>query len=284
MAARRGPLRETAYAKINLALHVRERLTDGYHRLESLFAFAQHGDTLEIAKAGVLRLEIDGPFAEKLEADQDNLVLRAAEALRSHFGLNVGAEIRLTKNLPVAAGIGGGSADAAAALRGLVRCWGLVDDQSDVMAIAAELGADVPACFLSETCLGEGRGDALTMLANNRLTNTPLLLVNPGVAVATGPIFQAWDGVDRGALSVSEPIEIDTGWRNDLRIPACQIVPEIDQALDVLDAQDGVTFVRMSGSGATCFALFERTEQRDRASEAIRTAFPQWWQMLSFLR
>ncbi|HEY0270620.1 MAG TPA: 4-(cytidine 5'-diphospho)-2-C-methyl-D-erythritol kinase, partial [Sphingomonas sp.] len=160
---------ETAYAKINLALHVRRRRADGYHDIETLFAFCADGDRLSAAPAGDLRLEIEGPFAAGLSAGADNLVLRAAEALREAAGVTAGARLVLDKRLPVASGIGGGSADAAAALRLLARLWRVDLPDADMHAIAAALGADVPACLVSRACRGDGRGDALAMLDESGL-------------------------------------------------------------------------------------------------------------------
>ena len=193
-------MHETAYAKINLALHVRERMADGYHRIETVFAFAEDGDGLDVAEAKELTLEITGPFAADLTGDGDNLVLSAARALRERHGVKAGARLTLDKRLPIAAGIGGGSADAAAALRLLTRWWHLDASETDLLDIAATLGADVPACLLSRTARGEGRGDALQPLADHGLTGTPLLLVNPRAPLSTAAVFRAWDGVDRGAL------------------------------------------------------------------------------------
>lgn len=284
MPGEAGALRETARAKINLALHVRERMADGYHRIETLFAFAGHGDELNAEPAPGLGLAIDGPFAGALDAGPDNLVLRAAATLRDAFGIAAGAALRLTKHLPVASGIGGGSADAAAALRLLARLWGLPADDGRLAEIARSLGADVPACLLSETCAGEGRGERLTPVPSGALAGRPLLLVNPGVAVPTGPVFAGWDGVDRGPLRLSGPLALDPGWRNDLEPSARAIAPAIGDVLSALAAEEGAQFVRMSGSGATCFALFESAAARDRAAAAIAAAHPGWWIMASALR
>lgn len=260
---------ETAYAKINLALHVRERMADGYHRIETLFLFAADGDRLSIAPADALSLEIVGPFAAGLSSGPDNLVLRAAAAL----GQGRGAALRLEKCLPVASGIGGGSADAGAALRLLARHWKV---EADLVEIARTLGADVPACLLSEPARGEGRGELLTPVDAGALSGMPLLLVNPGVPVPTGPVFAAWDGVDRGPLGDA------FAGRNDLEEPAIALAPAIGVLLDRLKAQPGVRLARMSGSGATCFALFEREADRDAASHAVRNLAP--WRLETRLR
>ena len=250
-------MREIAYAKINLALHVRRRRSDGYHDIETVFAFCEDGDVVTAEHADDLSLTIDGPFADGLSTT-DNLVLDAARAVV------VTAALHLTKNLPVASGIGGGSADAAAVLR--------MFDSNDAR-IAEKLGADVPACVRSETMRGSGKGDALTPLPS--LAGTPVLLINPRLPLSTAAVFQAWDGEDRGALG---------NWRegrNDLEVPARAIVPQIGDVLDWLRAQPGASFVRMSGSGATCFALFDAMTSRDAAAARAPT---DWWHMASVLR
>jgi 4-diphosphocytidyl-2-C-methyl-D-erythritol kinase len=270
-----SPIQGVAYAKLNLALHVRERMADGYHRIETLFAFCEDGDELTVAEDDDLHLEIAGPFAAGLTAGPDNLVLRAAHALRDRFGVQQGAHLRLDKRLPVAAGLGGGSADAAAALRLLCRWWKLDAGEPDLLAIAVGLGADVPACLLSRPARGEGRGDELTPVAETGLAGTPVLLVNPGVALSTSDVFRAWDGVDRGPLA-----EWREG-RNDLEPPAIALVPEI---AEVLTALGGAEFARMSGSGATCFGLFASEAGRDSVANSIALERPKWWQSATRLR
>lgn len=272
-----GALAETAYAKINLALHVRERMPDGYHRIETLFAFCRDGDVLEAAPAEALSLQIDGPFAGSLPADETNLVLRAARALARATGTEAGAAIRLDKRLPVASGIGGGSADAAAALRLLPRLWG-VDVPVDVLHdLAADLGADVPACLASRAARGDGRGDRLRPA--RAAAGAPVLLVNPLLPLSTAAVFAAWDGVDRGPLP-EDPRE----GRNDLQPPATALCPAVTDVLDVLAARPGATLVRMSGSGATCFALFADAAARDVAAAHVAAARPGWWRLATTLR
>ena len=270
-------LHETAWAKINLALHVRRRRADGYHDIESLFAFAQDGDALSLTPSDRLTLKIEGPFGEGLDSGPDNLVLRAASALRDAFAVQDGAALTLIKNLPVAAGIGGGSADAAAALRLLIRHWG--GDASDprIAAIASGLGADVPACLKSSTLRGEGRGDSMVMLDAPELADLPLLLVNPRIMLATGPVFAGWDGVDRGALTDGTALTSAISGRNDLEAPAIALVPEIGALVAALKALDGVLLARMSGSGATCFALFRDTAALAAGAASIRRAWPSYW-------
>jgi 4-diphosphocytidyl-2-C-methyl-D-erythritol kinase len=276
------PAAETAYAKINLALHVRRRRADGYHDLETLFAFAEAGDGLEAEPADALSLAISGPFAAALAVSDDNLVLRAARALRAAFGVEVGAALRLDKRLPVAAGIGGGSADAAAALRLLARLWGLDDGDPRVVTIAADLGADVPACLASVTARGEGVGAVLAPVAEAGLAGLPLLLVNPGVPLTTGPVFAGWDGVDRGPLALGAPLAAARAGRNDLEAPARALVPAIGAVLARLAAAPGVLLARMSGSGATCFALF--TDDRARDAAAVAVGAQGWWCLATRLR
>lgn len=262
--------REIAYAKVNLALHVRARREDGYHDLETVFVFCATGDLLEAEVADNLSLTIDGPFAAELSTT-DNLVMRAAKAL----GPGRGAAIRLTKNLPVASGIGGGSADAAAALRLLSRIW---QTELPLAMIAAGLGADVPACLASLTARGEGRGDVLSRLDDDGVSGAAALLVNPMVQLSTARVFAAWDGVDRGPL-----IDWRAG-RNDLEKPARKLVREIGSLLDWLATRRGATVARMSGSGATCFALFADGLACAEAARETQAIFPDYWIMESTLR
>lgn len=277
-------MRETAYAKVNLALHVRARETDGYHRLETLFVFADQGDELTVADAAELSLCVTGSFAEGLGAGEDNLVMRAARALAERSGLKAGARLILDKRLPIASGIGGGSADAAAALRLLERWWGLDHDPALLQDIAAGLGADVPACVRSVTCRGEGRGDRLVAQADEGLAGMPLLLVNPRVPLPTGPVFALWDGVDRGGLGPGASLAAARAGRNDLQVPATMAAPVVADVLRLLDRQHGLLLARMSGSGATCFGLFDTVADRDAAAAAIAREVPAWWVFPARLR
>jgi 4-diphosphocytidyl-2-C-methyl-D-erythritol kinase len=272
-------MEETAYAKVNLALHVREREADGYHRIETLFAFCEHGDALRAQPADALRLAIEGPFAGALAGEGDNLVLRAAQMLRGHAGTGAGAALILEKNLPVASGIGGGSADAAAALRLLNRLWNVGAAEADLLPLAAQLGADVPACLLSRTARGAGRGDRLTEEDVPNVRGTPVLLVNPGVPVSTAEVFRRWGGEDGGPL----PTDF-AGADNDLEQSARAVAPAIGETLDALHAVGGATLVRMSGSGATCFALYRDEVARDRAAAVIAECHPGWWRLESRFR
>lgn len=272
-------MRETAYAKLNLALHVLGREPDGYHRLDTVFAFAEDGDALAAEAADGLTLRVTGPFGGALAGEGDNLVLRAARALRERFGVVRGAALILDKRLPVGAGIGGGSADAAAALRLLVRLWGIEAAEEELLAIAAGLGADVPACLLSRTCRGTGRGDLLTALEGVETRGAPVLLVNPGIPLATAAVFARWKGPPSGPLGDGL-----AGASNDLEAPATALVPQIGEVLAALRRAPGATLVRMSGSGATCFGLFVDEAAVERAERAIAAENPGWWRLASRLR
>ncbi|WP_176591070.1 4-(cytidine 5'-diphospho)-2-C-methyl-D-erythritol kinase [Sphingobium sp. EM0848] len=270
---------ETAFAKVNLALHVRERRADGYHTLESLFVFAETGDLLSARPRSdaMVSLCIEGPFAGALDAGPDNLVMKAAHALQAHMGEERGAALLLKKNLPVASGIGGGSADAAAALRLLVRLWN-VDIAPEALAqIALSLGSDVPACIASVTQMVRGRGEVLQQQAVEGLPGTPMLLVNPGVGVSTARIFGAWDQVDRGPLNAASLAQIMGEGRNDLEPPAIEAAPAIADVLTALRSCEGVKMARMSGSGATCFALFETDRHLAAAGALLRAEHAHWW-------
>ena len=349
---------EPAPAKINLALHVRRRRADGYHDLETLFAFATDGDTITVERAPENSLEITGPFAAALlpsasaapnwtpasagaaaettpvvtasagfvtvptgastatptpstgpspstpttpamagaqsgAADNEpprpstptqapwhgNLVTAAADAFTAEFAPTAHHAITLEKRLPIASGIGGGSADAAATLRALARLHAVPETDPRLHDIAAKLGADVPACLANRTTLGTGKGDTLTNLEG--LADTPLLLVNPNVAVSTAAVFKAWGGQDRGPIPEGDLLARATAGRNDLEPPALALAPVIADVRHLLDAADGVLLSRMSGSGATCFALFETPEARDAAAHAAQARG--WWTLATTL-
>lgn len=263
---------EPAPAKINLALHVRGKLPDGRHRIQTVFAFCTDGDRLAATSAEELSLEVSGQFAGELGPIDDNLVMRAARALQEAAGVRDGARLALAKHLPVASGIGGGSADAAAALRLLTRLWGL--DPSHAQEVAPSIGADVPACLLSMTARGDGAGDEVEVFDAD-VSGAPVLLVNPRVQVSTAEVFARWNGEDKGGLG---------DWRagrNDLEPAATELVPLIGAVLAWLSIQAGAQFVRMSGSGATCFAIFESEEARDRSAVAVPR---EWWRLATTLR
>lgn len=272
-----------APAKINLFLHVGVKRPDGFHALQSLVAFTRAGDDLAFAPGEGVSLSIGGPFGAGLSAGEDNLIVRAARALAS----DKGAAITLTKNLPVASGIGGGSADCAAALRGLSELWGLGHDALALQKIGETLGSDVPVCITSNPQWMEGRGEVLTALPG--LPELPIVLVNPGVGVPTGKVFGALQerrGVDlplppafSGAGDLIAYLK-DTS--NDLEAPARLIAPEVNTVLETI-ADEGALLSRMSGSGATCFGLFESDDAAKRAAAAMKAAHPGWWVVASRL-
>ena len=280
-----------ARAKLNLALHVRGRRADGYHDLDSVFVHCIDGDELWVEPAEALSLTVTGPFAAGLDGGEDNLVMRAARGVENAFAdvarapwVPQGAAITLVKNLPLASGIGGGSADAAMAIDLLVALWELPDDLHRLQAIASRLGADVPPCQFAWPKHVRGRGDDFTRLDDPAYRDWPVLLVNPGVALSTGAIFAQWDGVDRGALpDVPLFADVVAHGRNDLAAPAVALAPVIGEVLETLAAQPGAMVARMSGSGATCFALFGSAAQRDAAAAAIRSARPGWWALATRL-
>ncbi len=271
---------ETAYAKINLALHVRRRRVDGYHDLETLFAFIDEGDKITADAANHLSLTISGPFAKGLGSGDDNLVMQTAKLLQSRFAVEAGATITLEKNLPVASGIGGGSADAAATARLLNSIWEINASNGELASLLAPLGADIPACVLSKTVFGSGTGTTLSPVTDSKLTGMPVLLVNPLTAVSTAAVFKGWDGIDHGGLDRASLIESAFKGRNDLEASAIAISPGISNVLSALQATRPI-YSRMSGSGATCFALYETIDARDAARNEMDN---DWWTFAGRLR
>jgi 4-diphosphocytidyl-2-C-methyl-D-erythritol kinase len=274
-----GGLVEFAPAKINLHLHVVGRREDGYHLLDSLVVFAGVGDRLSVSPSDRLSLAVTGPFAAGLAAEADNLVLRAARGLAARAGIAATGALVLEKNLPVASGIGGGSADAAAALRLLARFWGV--DATGLGALAGGLGADVPVCVAGVPAVMSGIGEILAPAP--ALPKMGLVLVNPGVAVATPSVFKARSGGFSPAARFP-----DGGWAdadslvaglratgNDLEAPARSLAPVIGEVLAALAAAPGCMLARMSGSGATCFGLFPDSATAESAAATLgRTG---WW-------
>lgn len=286
-----GELAEEARAKVNLTLRVVGRRADGYHDLESVVAFADCADRLTLLPGDELRLAITGPLAAACGEVADNLVLKAARLLAERVpGLKTGT-FTLNKVLPVAAGIGGGSADAAAALRLLARANGLAIDDKRLTEVAKLTGADVPVCVPSQPCVMTGVGESLLPLS---LPKIPCVLVNPRVAVATRDVFTAL-GLRSGELlvgiadviqamvwpeagaSLEEWVEAFASSSNDLEEPAMRIQPVIGNVIAALNATNGAWLARMSGSGATCFAIYENTAEAGRAAEKIRGDHPTWW-------
>jgi 4-diphosphocytidyl-2-C-methyl-D-erythritol kinase len=279
------PIRVLARAKINLYLHVTGKRSDGYHLLDSLVAFAGTGDWIEVESApnGTITLAVDGPTATLLPGGETNIVEKAAHLLAQQAPTPVGAFIHLTKNLPVAAGIGGGSADAAATLVALSRLWGLEHLPKSVMdPLALSLGADVPVCLDGNAVHMGGIGEILTPAP--ALPDAWVVLVNPMVACPTPAVFKARKGDFTPAAQLSSPIrsvehlaEELTLRRNDLAEPAIATVPVIAQVLQGLQDQSGCLLARMSGSGATCFGLFADRDLADAAAQSIKKMQTNWW-------
>jgi 4-diphosphocytidyl-2-C-methyl-D-erythritol kinase len=277
------PRVEFAPAKVNLALHVTGRRADGYHLLESLAVFTRFGDRISIEPAERDEFAVSGPYAPAVPTDETNLILKARDALR---GVASAAEtapvaIRLEKNLPIASGIGGGSSDAAAALRGLVKFWGLDVEHGALTRIGAALGADLPMCLAARPLVARGTGDELSPVAG--FPALGLVLVNPGAGVSTPAVFSALQRRGNDKLPPL-PSQIDfhslRNWleitRNDLEDVARSIEPSIDAAKAALMKADA-GFARMSGSGATCFGLFETGNVAKRAAASIRSRHPGWF-------
>ncbi len=259
-----------ARAKINLTLHVTGQRADGYHLLDSLVCFAEVGDVVQVAPANALSLTVNGPLRAGVPTDETNLVLQAARL----FGHPSGAQITLTKNLPNAAGIGGGSSDAAATMLALAELWdvSLPDD-------VVQLGADVPVCLAHMALRMRGVGDELSLIP--ALPPLWAVLVNPGVALETPPVFKALGKKDNPAMEQMPDLSTAgdfAHWcktqRNDLQTPAIELAPVIEKVLDALEPS---LLARMSGSGATCFGLCESAKQADRLAAQIRAEHPDWW-------
>jgi len=283
---------EEGRAKVNLTLRVIGRRADGYHDLESVVAFADCADRLTLEPGGELKLATTGPLAAACGDPADNLVFKAAKLLAKAVpNLKLGA-FALDKVLPVAAGIGGGSADAAAALRLLARLNNLSFDDKRLQKVALKVGADVPVCLASRACDMMGVGEKLLPLSPPKM---PSVLVNPCVPVATKDVFAAL-GLRHGELrvgvadvmteasswpeeggSLEEWVEALAAGSNDLEEPAMRIQPVIGEVITALSATDGAWLARMSGSGATCFAVYENTAEAQRAADKIRLERPSWW-------
>ena len=277
------PFSSEAPAKLNLYLHVTGRRDDGYHELDSLIAFAAPFDRVSAAPAKEFLLHLSGPFAPNLNsADGQNLVEKAARRLAELANITPAARIPLDKQLPIAAGIGGGSSDAAAALRVLTSLWRLKINSNDLQALALSLGADVPMCLHGRTCFAGGVGELLD--AAPALPDCALVLANPGVSVATPNVFRARSGAYSGPARFTDApkdvgalAELLAARRNDLEDPAKALVPVIDDVLHALSGLPGCRFARMSGSGATCFALFEDEGEANVAAEILRAQHSDWW-------
>lgn len=278
-----------ARPKVNLFLHVTGKRDDGYHLLESLVCFPKNGgDTLRVSAAEDLTLTSSGPYSENMGGSAVNLVLKAATLLQSEFGISKGAHIHLEKNLPVASGIGGGSSDAAAAMHLLNEFWRIDASLETLTQLGERLGADIPVCLFAEAAMMEGVGEKVTPLGP--LPELFILLVNPGVSVATPTVFKAMKGIagkkilpNFEAMSSSVFLENLRGCSNDLEAGAIGLVPEIGDVLHALNRCADTEIVRMSGSGATCFALFETEAAANVAGNKIHEEYPNWWTLVSGL-
>ncbi|MBO4643454.1 MAG: 4-(cytidine 5'-diphospho)-2-C-methyl-D-erythritol kinase [Alphaproteobacteria bacterium] len=271
-----------APAKVNLYLHVTGRRADGYHLLDSLFVFAKDGDVITVWDAEDLSLEITGPYARFLPDGQDNIVLKAARSLAKACDIRPQAKILLEKNLPVASGIGGGSADAAAALKALIQLWNLKIPSDKLHQIALDLGADVPSCLASEAVQVAGIGDILTPAP--ALPKLFVLLVNPNKPVSTplvfktrSPVFSKAEPFTRPITDFNQFINALSERHNDLCDAACQIEPAVAQVLRTLEEYPSCRLARMSGSGGTCFGLFPSAAEANTVCDAMRRSHPDWW-------
>jgi len=266
-----GAITEFAPAKINLSLRVGRVREDGYHPLDSLVTFADWGDTITVRDEIALMMSMSGEASEDLIEEENNLVLQAARALQDHAGIDKGAIIHLHKEIPVAAGLGGGSADAAATLRALNQLWELGLDLDELAGIGLSIGADVPACVYSRPLRMRGMGEWIELIDNFPAFNA--VLVNPGIKVSTGQVFEAFDETEPAELREAKgrgPNVLDWLSRepNSLERPAMKVQPKIKKALQWLDKQEGVELARMSGSGGSCFALFEDDADAEKAADA----------------
>ncbi len=295
MAPPRGRRRVwRAPAKVNLTLHILGRRSDGWHDLDSVVAFAGYGDHLLFEPADALSLEVDGPTAAAAGQVDDNLILRAARELRDRVpGLRLG-RFHLRKRLPVAAGLGGGSSDAAAALRALADENGVAADDPRLWAAAQATGADVPVCLEPRSRAMSGRGEILGRFL--RLPPLFAVLANPRVAVATPAVFARLGFVKGASSGLAAPaapavgsgrsaamIALQRG-RNDMQAAACALEPAITRVLDALSAFRDASLVRMSGSGATCFAVFDGRSAASRAASSLVREHPDWWVKATVLR
>lgn len=282
MAEEPAATRRYAWAKVNLYLEITGRRPDGYHEIESLVVFAGVGDRLDIRLANDLVVDLAGPFAAGLPRSADNLVARAARALADWAHRRPNLRIRLDKQLPAAAGLGGGSADAAAVLEGLCTLWRIRPTPGELEEIALALGADVPVCLFGRPAFVQGIGERISRAPP--LPPAWLVLINPGIALATQQVFEArtgdfapavpWTGLAVNARELAARL---AARRNDLEAPARSLAPEIDEVLGVLDGFEGALLARMSGSGATCFALFADPDSARAAVTWIAAQHPGWW-------
>ena len=272
-----------APAKLNLFLHVTGRRENGFHTLDSLVTFANIGDTITIEDAPSFSLHTNGPFPGSLPQNHDdNLVVQTAKTLSKHLNKPLNVKITLTKNLPLAAGIGGGSSDAAATIRGLIEHWKIKNETDHILKTIAKLGADIPVCFQAKPTIMRGIGDIL--LPAPAMPKTPIVLINPMIPCPTKDVFAAYEGHDKHNTAlpaqcntIDDLVKILDPLDNDLLDPALKIVPDIQNVINALNTQKECHLARMSGSGATCFGLFETIEHAERTAKTIKSENPNWW-------
>ncbi|HEU5046389.1 MAG TPA: 4-(cytidine 5'-diphospho)-2-C-methyl-D-erythritol kinase [Rickettsiales bacterium] len=271
----------TAAAKINLYLHITGKTANGYHALDSLVAFANTGDVLEVSPSDRVTLRISGTYGAALSS-QDNLVMKAATALQQRFHIKEGAAISLQKQLPIGSGIGGGSADAAATLQLLTRLWKINAEPQDMQELALSLGADVPACLQSTSLYMSGIGEVIE--PGPRLSGLFILLVGTGVPLLTRDVFAGYQGQFSQAMphmrrfaSNEELIRFLNSTRNDLQDAAIALMPEIATILQALSTEKDCLLSRMSGSGSTCFGLFAKRKYAEDAAIRLNRQYPGWW-------
>lgn len=276
-------LTHIAPAKINLALHVVGKRSDGYHLIESLAVFAEDGDHLSAEPADADDITVAGRYAAQVPLGEANLIIRARDLLRDRFGeaATPPVALRLEKHLPVASGIGGGSSDAATTMRMLAQLWKLETEEAELAQLGLQLGADVPMCLAGRPLLARGIGEEIEPL--KRFPALFVVLVNPGVPLATAHVFQALSRADNETMPIISAdgnadavIDWLVGTRNDLEEPAMSLAPEIGDVLQAL-RDGGAAVARMSGSGATCFGIFRSKAEAERAAAAISAAAPAWF-------
>ena len=282
---------EKARAKVNLTLHIKGRRPDGYHELESLVAFADVCDELFFAPSSEDSLSLEGPFAGLV--DGENLVLKAKRAVASWLGVAISGQFRLKKNIPVAAGLGGGSSDAAAAIRALLKVYGDASDARRFIERSAEIGADVPVCLHNSAAWMCGLGERVTPVSC--LARLPAILVNPRIKLPTAAVFKTLNAQPLRSDEAAPPPAL-SGWstpeeaaawlkdgRNDLEAPAIALEPAVERVLDTLRRLDGCLLARLSGSGPTCFGLFSSKDAAAGATRQIGESYPGWWVMATTL-
>lgn len=284
-----------APAKLNLFLHITKRLSNGYHALDSLVAFADIGDIITIESAPSFSFHVKGPFADSFKEEEcsaflngENLVIKAARSLSQVADHSLNIKITLTKNLPLSSGLGGGSSDAAATIWGLQELWNLPHDADYIIPLMTKLGADVPVCLNCRPTIMQGVGDIL--LPAPTMPEIPLLLINPMISCATQDIFLHHNGtfkkktsLPKSFNSVFDLAETLRTLENDLFEPALNLIPKIGNVINALNAQEHCLFSRMSGSGASCFGLFETIEHAENTAEKISAENPDWWVKTGFL-